>query len=197
MVVRKLQEPDLKKMWRTWIMIHTGKEPIRKLFQDTIRDKLQQILQLQKKGKIAWFHFQWRTKVDDPANLYFDVVFTTDSDDPDDFLPEYCIDTEKIVIDKSISGIDEELLVGEDIKEAWRIIGEQSEFIVNMVCSHKGNVEIPPSQIAQFIHFFMNPMGYDRNSLFFPKAHPDTIESVISQPIFQMTTILGGEILRF
>jgi hypothetical protein len=196
MVVKKLPEPDLDKMWRTWIMIHPGKEPIRKLFQDTIRLKLQNILLLQKKGKITWFCFLWHKKVDDPANLYFDIMFTTDSNDPDDFLPEYCIDTKKILPDESINGIDESLLVGEDIKEAWRIIGEQSEFIINMVCSHKGNVEIPPSQIAQFIHFFMNPLGYAKNILFFPKAHPDAIEALISQPIFQMRDILGGELFR-
>jgi hypothetical protein len=196
MVVKKLLEPDLNKMWRTWIIIHPGKEPIRKVFQDTIRLKLQHILQLQKKGKISWFYFLWHQKADDPANLYFEITFTTDSNDPDDFLPEYCIDTKKIPPDESISGIDESLLVGEDIKEAWRIIGEQSEFIINMVCSHKGNVEIPPPQIAQFIHFFMNPLGYDGNLLFFPKAHPAAMEALISQPIFQMRDILGGELFR-
>jgi hypothetical protein len=167
------------------------------LFQDTIRDKLQHILQLQKNGRIAWFYFLWHPKVDDPENLYFDVVFTTDSDDPDIFLPEYCLDTQKIRPDTSISGIDDRLLIGEDIKEAWRIIGGQSEFIIDVVCSHKGNIEIPPSQFAQFIHFFMNPLGYGGKSLFFPEAHPDTIAMLVSQPIFQMSAILGGEPIIF
>ncbi len=193
----KLREPDLDKMWKTWISIHPGKEPIKRLFQDTIRAKLQHILQLQKNGKISWFYFLWHPKVDDPANLYFDVVFTTESGDPESFLPEYCVDTKKIAPVGSIAGIDESLLIGDDIREAWRILGEQSVFIINMVCSHKGNVEIPPSQVAQFIHFFMNPLGYGGKSLFFPEAHPVTMTTLISQPIFQMSAILGGEPIIF
>jgi hypothetical protein len=72
----------------------------------------------------------------------------------------------------SISGIDEKILDGEDIKKAWRIIGEQSEFMINLVCSHRENIEIPPKQIAQFMHFFMNALAYGGKCWFFPKDNP-------------------------
>jgi hypothetical protein len=184
-------------MWRTWIQIEIRDNSLFKSFQDTIREKLQPILQLQKSGKINWFYFLFHSKHNDPNNLYFDVVFTTESD-PKDILPNYCIDTAKIPPMMEIDGVDEKLLEGEDIRKAWRIIGEQSEFMINLVCSHQENVEIPPAQIAQFMHFFMNQLGYGKKSLFFPKAPIDRMKIVVSQPSMkQMTVYLGGEMRLF
>jgi hypothetical protein len=180
-------------MWRTWIRIESGDQPSFKMFQDTIRQRIQPILQLQKNGEVNWFYFLYHSKPDDPANLYFDVVFTTERETPDEILPEYCIGTQKIPPITSISGIDEKILLGEDIRKAWRIIGEQSEFMINMVCSYNENNEIPPIQIAQYMHFFMNQLGYGQKSLFFPRAYPDKI----SQAASQVAAILGGEWIRF
>ncbi len=194
MTVSVLQEPDLNKMWRTWIKIQSGNQPTPKMFQDAIRQRMQPILQLQKSGEIAWFYFTWHTEnAPDLANLYFDVVFTTERKEPDEFLPGYCTKAKKIDPMKSIAGIEEKFLEGEDIRKAWKIIGEQSEFIINLVCSHKKETEIPPRQIMQFMHFFMNQMGYGHKSLFFPKGHPDRIAQVVSQVVH----FLGGEMIRF
>ena len=67
-----------------------------------------------------------------------------------------------------ISNIDMEILKGEDIREAWKLIGEQSKFIINLICAHKENQEISFKQIVQFMHFFMNPLGLGHKSLFLP-----------------------------
>jgi hypothetical protein len=179
-------------MWRTWIRIESGDQPTFKMFQDTIRQRMQPILQLQKNGEINWFYFLYHSKHDDPTNFYFDVVFTTERKAPNEILPEYCIGTQKIPPITSISGIDEKILLDEDIGKAWRIIGEQSEFMINMVCSHRENTEIPPIHIAQFMHFFMNQLGYGQKSLFFPGAHPDRISQVLSQ-----VAAIGGSWIRF
>jgi hypothetical protein len=117
---------------------------------------------------IDWFYFLFHQKPDDLANCYFDVIFTTNEKDPSAFLPKHCIDTHKIPPMLSISGIDTKALRNEDIGEAWRIIGEQSEFIINLVCSHKEDSEISAAQIVQFMHFFMNQLDYGGKCLFFP-----------------------------
>lgn len=44
----------------------------------------------------------------------------------------------------------------EEIKEAWRIIGEQPEWILNMLNIHKDDVETPPEPIRQFFHYFFD-----------------------------------------
>ena len=179
-------------MWRTWIKIEMGNRSPFKSFQDTIRVKIHPILQLQKHGQINWFYFLFHPKPDDPTNFYFDIVFTTDKEDPNNYLPKYCTATEKIHPITSISGIDEEILGNGDIREAWKVIGEQSEFIINLICSHRGDTEIHPKQIAQFMHF-MNSLGYGMKSLFFPRAPYAEIKSLIPQ----MKTIIGGEIRLF
>lgn len=170
-----MQEPDLNKMWRTWIKIDRGKGSIFKCFQDTIRRKLEPILQLRKRGEIDWFYFLFHSKPDDPTNQYFDVVFTTDRESLNDLLPEYCTTGEKISPMTSISGIDMSILNAEDIKKAWGIIGEQSEFMIDFVCSHNENNEIHPEQIAQFMHFFFNSLGYGGHCLFFPEAFGEKV----------------------
>ncbi len=195
-----MQEPDLKKMWRTWIRIERGKNSVFKSFQDTIREKIQPFLQLEKNGEISWFYFLCHDKENppDPANLYFEVRFTTDRKNPKEFLREYCVDTDRYSPGTTIPGIDEKLLEGGDIRKAWRIIGEQSEFIINFVCSYKKEIEIPPKQIAQFMHFIMNPLRYGQKSLFFPKATDEKMEYILEHPvrnpgITQIASVLGDE----
>ena len=56
----------------------------------------------------------------------------------------------------SISGIDKFLLKNEDVGEAWRIIGEQSEWFLNLVNIFKEGADIPPEEIIQFLHYFFN-----------------------------------------
>jgi len=97
-------------------------------------------------------------------------VFTSNRGDPNEFLPEYCVDTEKILPMRRITGIDGTILEEKDIAEAWRIIGEQSDFIIDLVRAHTENSEIHPQQIAQFMHYFMNALGLGGKSiLFFPE----------------------------
>jgi len=73
-------------------------------------------------------------------------------------LPNYCVMTRKISREgvESITGINESILKNEEIEEAWRIIGEQSEWVLEMLNIHKQHVEIPPQQIVQFLHFYAN-----------------------------------------
>ena len=75
-------------------------------------------------------------------------------------LPSYCLDPKPIERREveSINGIMKPLLRNEEIEEAWRIIGEQSEWIIRMVKIHEDG-EIPIKQFIQFMHFYMNVMG--------------------------------------
>jgi len=59
---------------------------------------------------------------------------------------------------ESITGIDKSLLKEERIEEAWRVIGEQSEWAIDLLNTYKEDVQIPLSQIMQFLHYFFNMM---------------------------------------
>ena len=174
-----MEKPDLNKMWRTWVRIGLKSQLTHKALQDTIRHKMHDVSQLQKAGKITWYYFLFHDKPDDPANGYFDAVFTTDSKDPNDFLPEYCVDTKKIPPMMEILGINKTTLENEDIAEAWRIIGEQSEFIIALVRAHAEKSVVNPQQMAQFMHYFMNPLGLGLKSVMFLPEIPPPIRSQI------------------
>lgn len=66
---------------------------------------------------------------------------------------ERCKDVEDVT---HIEGIDESLIKNHEIEEAWRILGEQSEWFMNMLEIHKKDVAIPSKQVFQFMHFFLN-----------------------------------------
>ena len=165
-----MDKPNLDRMWETFIRI--GKldftpdtqflnypEMIR-----IIRSKISpMILRLVDKGIINWYSFLIHdrksgvpTKESD-YSLYFHVRVSVLTDDEPIF-PDYCIMTRKIKREwvQSISGINTSLLKNNEIEEAWKIIGEQSEWVLNMLNIHKQNIDIPRQQIGQFLHFYRN-----------------------------------------
>lgn len=72
-------------------------------------------------------------------------------------LPDYCEMLREIKSSNNkISGIDEKLLRNDDVGEAWRIIGETSEWILSLIDAHKPEIPISPNQIAQFLHYIAN-----------------------------------------
>lgn len=181
--VDDLEKPNLNKMWRTWVKIGPKSQLTHKMLQDTIRHKMYRISQLQKMGEITWYYFLYHNKPNDTANGYFDVVFTSNRGDPNEFLPEYCVNTEKILPRRRITGIDRTILEEKDIAEAWRIIGEQSDFIIDLVRAHTENSEIHPQQIAQFMHYFMNALGLGGKSvLFFPEIPSEILSQIQLMP---------------
>lgn len=119
---------------------------------------------LEKKRMINWYYFLIHNKEDDNANHYFHLVFSlTSGAQSKDFLsslPSYCLDPKHLNrgYGESICGIDKELLKNDEIEEAWRIIGKQSEWIIDLVGIYReGKMTIP--QFVQFMHFYTNGMG--------------------------------------
>jgi len=165
-----MEKPDLNQMWETFIRIEkfdpiTPNKPfidISKIIRMIRVQVHTMISRLIREGTINWYCFLIHTKnrvptTKDDNNAYFHIrVSVTNNTEPS--FPDYCVMTRRIERDwvKSISGIDKSLLKNEEIEEAWRIIGEQSEWLLKMLNIHKEDVEVPPRQIGQFYHFFAN-----------------------------------------
>ena len=162
-----MKKPDLDQMWETFIKIPIEDNTISlNNIYDTIRSKIYPMIsRLRDDGMLDWYCFLIHNRnsgvptSEDDDNPYFHIRLELGKNaNPKDFLPSYCVMTRKIRRERveSITGVDKSLLKDEKIEEAWRIIGEQSEWVIEMLNIHKEDVEIPPHQIGQFLHFYFN-----------------------------------------
>jgi hypothetical protein len=163
-----MEKPDLDKLWETfirfsWDDLSSGRHIglIREKVADTISV-------LKAKGNIGWYCFSIHdkntgvpTSVDDEY-LYFHIRFALEKHvNPADVLPIYCVMTRKvdpewvkaIPVDDKVE-FDVSLLKDESVEEVWRLIGEQSEWLLNLLNAFKENVNIPVSYVERFLNYY-------------------------------------------
>jgi len=153
-----MQRPDLDRMWETFVRVRPDEKPI-----NIIRFRMRPLIsRLRDEGVIGWYHFLVHPRpselppIEGDTNLCFHIRFEFKGTDPSKVLPDYCVVTRKIGRIENIAGIDRSLLKDEQIEEAWKVIGEQSEWVINMLDIHKEDVDVPLNQIMQFLHYFYN-----------------------------------------
>jgi hypothetical protein len=104
-------------------------------------------------------------------NLYFHLVLSLNEGVDTEYsltaLPSYCLEPKHLGrgYGESISGITKTQLKNDEIEEAWKLIGEQSEWIIDLVNAHKDG-ELAIKQVIQFMHFYMNMLGLGHLSKF-------------------------------
>jgi len=169
LMVTKMDKPDLDRMWETFIQMPNYDSTIPDNHIRIIRSHLSPLLfDLKQKFGVDWYCFLIHnresgvpTSVDDD-HAYFHVRFAlredVEAEELLQSLQSYCTMTRKVQPGavQSIAGIDASLLKNDDVREAWRMIGEQSEWVLNMLSIHKPNVDLFPRQIEQFLHFYAN-----------------------------------------
>lgn len=162
-----MKKPDLDQLWETFIKIPTEDDTINlNNIYNTIRSKIYPMIsRLRNSGILNWYCFLIHNRhsgvptSEDDDNPYFHIRLELEKNiNPNDFLPSYCVMTRMIRRKQveSIAGIDKSLLKNEEIEEAWRIIGEQSEWLFELFNIYREDAEIPPEQIGQFLHFYAN-----------------------------------------
>lgn len=162
-----MEKPNIDNMWEMAIRIPDGSwgEHIISLQNKVIPA----ISKLKEECGVQWYCFLIHNNINGLPipyqGLQFHIRFENTKnlsiDELKSKLPKYCEMIRKIEsLLTKISGIDTSLLKGDDIQEAWKIIGESCEWIVEMLSAHKMVEEIPlnrmPQQIAQFQHFIEN-----------------------------------------
>jgi len=164
-----MEKPDLNKLWETFIRFswddlssggHIG----------VMREKVAYTISVLKaKGDVGWYCFFIHdrnsgvpTSMDDNY-LYFHIMFELQKHmDPVDVLPVYCVLTRKvepewvktIPIDAKGATFDVSLLKDESIERVWKIIGEQSEWLLSLLTAFKETVSIPASYIQRFLNYY-------------------------------------------
>ena len=165
---RKMQKPDLDDMWETFVKIPSEDKRVNfNVIYNMIRFKVNPVVSsLIDNGKIYWYCFLIHNRYsgvpasEDDDSAYFHIRFAVkknvEANELLTSLPDYCVMTKKRRRIETISGIDKSLLKNQEIEEAWRIIGEQSEWLLNVLNIYKEDINVPPKQIAQFLHYYAN-----------------------------------------
>jgi len=155
-----MNRPDLSRMWETFIRIPRA-DIASGIHIETIRKRLAPMIgSLVNNRIIDWYCFLIHDKTSGvPTNsndedAYFHVRLGLGTDSTPSMLvtslPECCTMTRPVQAAwmTNILGIDRTLLKNEDVTEAWRVIGEQSEWLLRMLDSHKEDANIFPNQIG-------------------------------------------------
>lgn len=165
-----MDKPNLERMWETFIKFSIDEAQTAKHF-DIVRNQIYPLItKLRNDGIINWYCFLVHDKssgvptTPDDTNFYYHIRFDVKEDiTPVQYLPSYCVLTRKIDPSwvKNISigqGLTYNTLLMKDesIEEVWRIIGEQSEWVMNLLNSFKENVTIPFLYVGQFLHYYAN-----------------------------------------
>lgn len=159
-----MRKPNLNQMWETFIGLSPGEIESGKHIERMRTGIYPLVARLTDAGIIHWYCFLLHRKSqvtkdenDTAVGFHLRLSLTKDSslDEVCQLLPSYCEGTRKMS-EYGISGIDTSLLKEEDIAEAWRIIGEQSEWLLNTLNIYKEGTNIFPEQIGQFLHYYFN-----------------------------------------
>ena len=158
-----MKKPDIERMWEMAIRIPNQID----VHRDMLRTHISPLTSvLKEKCGVKWYCFLLHNSANGVPILYdggqfhirFENTLELDKRELIKNIPDYCEMLRKIPSSKvnQISGIDQNLLMNDDICEAWRIIGETCEWILSIIDAHKPEISIPPNQIAQFLHYIAN-----------------------------------------
>ncbi len=154
--------PAPDRAFETFIKINEGDDCLRVL-QQKVKPLIEELIRAQ---KIRWYCFLVHdrscgvpTTPDDVANYWHLRMEAAPQADPDPLmvsLPDFCVMTQRLYFGEGIGGIDNSLLKEGRIMEVWRIIGEQSEWMLRMLDIHSGEGMPLKRQVGQFLHYFAN-----------------------------------------
>lgn len=164
-----MEKPDLNRLWETFIRF-TWDELSSGAHIGLIREKVgYTVTMLKAKGAVGWYCFWIHDKnsgvptTPDDEYLYFHIRFEIKKHvSPVDILPVYCVMTRRVEpewvkavsVDAKGTPFDVSLLRDESIEEVWRLIGEQSEWLLHLLDRFKDNSSIPVSHIQGFLNQF-------------------------------------------
>ena len=162
-----MQKPNLERVWHTFVKLTADRIPAGEHIE-MLRFSIAPVLRdLMNRGIIGWYCFLIHDKKSGvPAHLddslYFHIrLGLAENTDPGVLvgaLPSCFVGTEKVPKSEidSMGGIDKTRLRSGAIEEAWRIIGEQCEWLLDLLDIYVGTASVFPDQIGQFLHYFSN-----------------------------------------
>ena len=165
-----MNSPDTARFLETFIAV-----PVRPCITDPdlwhdyigiLRTKLSPLIRaLQEKKLISWYSFVLHesgksgvpTAPDDTGldiHVRLELAPSVDEKTLRGELPDYCLKTQmmKGPHPHGISGIDATRMRDSEVANAWRVFGESSQWVLDMLDAHKPDERVPLEHIKQFLH---------------------------------------------
>ena len=156
--------PDLDRIVDTYLPVSS--HDLGTYWRQVRRDVLPQVRELQAGGLLRWFSFlihppemlDGREPDDDCLYIHLRLE-PAPGVEIEDFiakLPESFRNPVSVSLGV-IAGVDEEALSEADWRQAWRIHGQASEWVLCLLEGHTEMMDL--QQVVQFLHFITNPLG--------------------------------------
>jgi hypothetical protein len=152
--------PDLSRIVDTFV-------PIVGNYFDILRERvIPNIRDLEKRGKLGWYSFllhgadQLAGRAEEGTVCVHLRLEPMPGIEVADFISQLPAHFEKPiqVTVSEMGGVDPTALKDQNWAQAWRILGESSEWIVTLFEGH-ADATIPVQNIIQFMHFISNGLG--------------------------------------
>ena len=158
-----MELPDLSRIVETYVIIDSLEEI--QYYDQFRREVISEVRSLQRTNKIKWFccllHNSKNCNIGDmdDSQLCFHLRFEpSEHISIEDFIKSlpanFKFPKEKKL--SQISGIDSMYLINNDWAQAWKIIGESSEWVFSLIEGHSGTSHM--KHLGQFEHFYKNPL---------------------------------------
>jgi hypothetical protein len=168
-----MKKPDLSRIVETHILVEACQQD--DYLAQLRKDVLQHIRKLQSSGHIGWFSFllhpakQVAGCAPEDETLVFHVRLEPSSDLTVEqlisLLPDHFRNPHSVTL-AQISGLNSAFLHRSDWAEAWRIVGESAEWVLELLETHAD--QLPPQQTIQFLHFITNLLGLGNTCVYAP-----------------------------
>jgi hypothetical protein len=75
-------------------------------------------------------------------------------------LPDYCVMTRKMKVPDppSLDTVDISSLSGANVEQGWKILGESSDWVLQLLQSHDPTKPVPLQNVSQFLHYLGNQL---------------------------------------
>jgi len=171
-----MKAPNLKRIIETFILIPIYDDESNWIqvwqdYLDLLRFKIAPLIkQLINKEIIDWYSFLIHHRVsgvptrEDDHGLYVHLrmALTESSTEAEikNLLPSWCKWTRKMKFHQpfSLDNANIQILKNGELEQGWKILGESSEWVLNMLDSHEPSSKIPVQNVAQFLHYLGNQL---------------------------------------
>ena len=167
--------PNVENIIETFIPIQVSKDATSLQVWQNYLNMLRSVVaplvrDLTQKEVINWYCFLVHdsksgvptSKEDDRPYVHLRMALRTPSNETEVIkqLPSFCYFSRKMSMPDppSLDNVDIQSLANGQVEQGWKLLGESSEWVLKMLDAHDPKKQVPPQNVAQFLHYLGNQL---------------------------------------